>query len=135
MHRYYTTMGLCTTGRQTPYLPLVGWYKQVFFVGPNFTGPNYFRPKLFPALIIAAFDQIGRIRAGKKRADKVDIVEDNSLKLLMSYGTKFREPVYLTASELSNSLLVDINTFIHSKSRKYRSESGSAPAQKKLLQR
>ena len=60
-----------TTGQQTPYLPLVGWYKQIFFTGPFFTGPFFFRPFLFPALIIAAFDQIGRIRAGKKRADKV----------------------------------------------------------------
>ena len=44
--------------------------------------PKFYRPKLFPTLIIAAFDQIGRIRAGKKRADKVVIIMYNVFSIL-----------------------------------------------------
>lgn len=55
----------------------------------------------------------------------LDIVGDDSLKQLMSYGTKFREPVHLSVSELSSSLTIDINNFIRYKSRKYRLQNSS----------
>jgi len=53
------------------------------------------------------------------------IVADDDLRLLMSYGTKYREPVYLSASDLSNSLLRDVDNFIKNKSRKYKLQNNS----------
>ena len=50
----------------------------------------------------------------------LDIIPDNTLRLLLSYGTKFREPVYLSSSDLFNSLSNDIEEFINKKGRKYR---------------
>ena len=42
-----------------------------YLIGPFFTGPNCYRPFILPALFITDFGSIGKIRAGKIRADKV----------------------------------------------------------------
>ena len=50
----------------------------------------------------------------------LDIIPDENLRLLLSYGTKFREPTYLLPDDLFTSLSNDIEEFIIKKSRKYK---------------
>ena len=48
------------------------------------------------------------------------IVDNNILRELMSYGAKYREPVYLSAAALFKTLSENIEEFVKIKSKKYR---------------
>ena len=50
----------------------------------------------------------------------LDIIPDDNLRLLLSYGTKFREPRYLSPLDLLSSLSNDIEEFIKKRSSKYK---------------
>ena len=116
-----------------PFCPLKVYYKYDLPLGRRICNYSSFLKNLDSPQIRSILDSSCSCTSspflyeprGHVLTGNLDIVTDDSLRLLMSYGTKYREPVYMSASDLSDSLSLDIENFIKNKSRKYRLQNNS----------